>query len=60
MEDECSSKKQTTKALKQFNACRIFFQIAFLSEMITTDGTMLDESIINNTTKNRSKSYLAW
>ena len=62
MEDELFSKNQTTKALKQFNACRIFLQATFLSEMLTIDETILDEFIINNKTrkKSKSKSNLLW
>ena len=37
-----------------------FLQVSFLSEISITEVTMLDESIINNTTKNRSKSNLLW
>ena len=53
MEDELFSKNQTTKALKQFNACRIFLQATFLSEMLTIDETILDEFIINNKTRKK-------
>ena len=58
MENELNKNDKLTKELKQFNACRLFLQVNYLSEITTIDGRSLDPSIISTTTINRAASNL--
>ena len=60
MENELSTKQQTAKAFKKFNACRIFLQLNYLSEITTINDKILDQYIIDATTTQRSSSNLFW
>ena len=60
MENEIINNDKLTTATKKFNACRLFLQINYLSEITTIDGKLLDDNIIGiNITKN-SESTLIW
>ena len=58
IENEITSKQQLTTELKKFNACRIFLQVNYLSEITTIDGKMLDVNIIYAKTTERSSLNL--
>ena len=60
MENELNKNDELTKELKQFNACRMFLQVNYLSEITTIDGRSLDPSIISTTTTNRATYNLLW
>ena len=60
MENELNDDDELTTELKQFNTCRIFLQVNYLSEITTIEGKSLDIFIINTTTTNRSASNLTW
>ena len=60
MENELNKNDKLTKELKQFNTCRMFLQVNYLSEITTIDGRPLDPSIISTTTTNRTASNLLW
>ena len=60
MENELTNNDELTTELKQCNACRLFLQVNYLSELTTIDGKSLDTIIISATITNRSKSNLIW
>ena len=57
MENELNDNDEFTTELKEFNACRIFLQVNYLSEITIIDGKSLNTSIINTTTTNRLRPF---
>ena len=60
MENELTNNDQLATVLKQFNACRIFLKVNYLSELTTIDGKTLDATIIGANITDRSESNLIW
>ena len=60
MENELNDNDKLTTELKEYNACRIFLQVNYISEITTIDGKSFGTSIINTTTTNRYMSNLTW
>ena len=60
MENKLTNNDQLTTELKQFNACILFLQVNYLSELTTIDGKTLNTNIISANTTNRSESNLIW
>ena len=60
MENELTNNDQLTIELKQFNACRLFLQVNYLSELTTIDSKTLYATIIGANITNRSESNLIW
>ena len=55
LESNCSANE-----LKQINACRIYRQVNFLSDITAIDGKLLLPGVIEGTTDNIPKSRLEW
>ena len=60
MENELTNNTKLTTASNKFNACRLFLQVNYLSEITTIDGKSLDDIIIRINITKRSKSNLLW
>jgi len=60
MENELTNNNKLTTAAKKFNACRLFLQVNYLSEITTIDGNFLDDTIIGTYITKRSESNLLW
>ena len=60
MENELTNNNKLTTTVKKFNACRLFLQVNYLSEITTIDGKSLDDTIIGTNITKRSESTLLW
>lgn len=50
MENKLASNRKSSLAIKQFNACRLFTRVIYLSELCNTNGNELDPKRINYST----------
>ena len=51
---------RSVNELKQLNACRLYLQVIFLSDITTIDGKFLLPGVTEGTNDNIPKSKLEW